>query len=79
MAHQFVLDCSNGCENIFIKESQNKKINDLNVYVMALEMNASDCKKLQNISAFLKGEEFYDLQTSHVKKAKLFIGMPIKL
>ncbi len=46
---------------------------------MALEMNASDCKKLQNISAFLKGEEFYDLQTGHVKKTQLFIGLTMKL
>ena len=46
---------------------------------MASKMNASECKKLQNISAFLKGEAFYDLQAGHVKKAKLFIGLPMKL
>jgi len=49
IAHQFAFECSNGCENIFNKEGQNRKINDSNVYVMSSEMTASDYKKLQNI------------------------------
>ena len=38
---------------------------------MTSEVSAADYKKLQNISAFLKGEEFYHIVTDYPKKAKL--------
>jgi hypothetical protein len=38
---------------------------------MTSEVNAADYKKLQNISAFLKGEEFYHLVADFPKKNKL--------
>ncbi len=46
---------------------------------MASKMNPSDYKKLQNISAFLKGQEFYDLQACHSKNTKIVLGLPMKL
>ena len=62
IAHRFAFECSNGCENIFTKQGQNKKVNNSNVYVMASKLKASNYLRLKNISAFLKGNEFYDLQ-----------------
>jgi hypothetical protein len=57
-AHQFAFQCSNWCENIFTKDGRRKFIMDSNVYVMSSEVTAADYKKLQNISAFLKGKNF---------------------
>ena len=70
VAHQFAFECSNGCENIFTKDGQSKIVRDSNVYVMTSEVTAADYKKLQNISAFLKGEEFYHLLADFPKKNK---------
>ena len=70
IAHQFAFECSNGCENIFTKQGQNKKVNNSNVYVMASKLTASNYSRLKNISAFLNGNEFYDLQAGHLKKSK---------
>ena len=70
VAHQFAFECSNGCENIFTKDGRSKIIRDSSVYVMTSEVTASDYKKLQNISAFLKGEEFYHLVADFPKKNK---------
>ena len=39
------------------------------MYVMTSEVNASDFKRLRNMSAFLKGENFYEL-ASYPTKAK---------
>lgn len=77
IAHQFAFECSNGCENIFTKDGRNKVIKDSNVYVMTSEVNATDYKKLQNISSFLKGEEFYHLVADYPKKPNLFSGLPV--
>ena len=38
---------------------------------MTSEVTAADYKKLQNISAFLKGEEFHHLVADYPKKNKL--------
>jgi hypothetical protein len=70
IAHQYAFECSNGCENIFTKDGRNKTIRDSNVYVMNSEVNASDFKRLWNISAFLKGENFYEL-ANYPTKAKI--------
>jgi hypothetical protein len=70
IAHQYAFECSNGCENIFTKDGRNKTIRDSNVYVMNSEVNASDFKRLWNISRFLKGENFYEL-ASYPTKAKI--------
>jgi hypothetical protein len=56
IAHHFTFESSNGCENIFTKEGRKQIIKDSNLHVMTSEVNATDYKKLQNISAFLKGE-----------------------
>jgi hypothetical protein len=77
VAHQFAFECSNGCENIFTKDGRSKIIRDSSVYVMTSEVTASDYKKLQNISAFLKGEEFYHLVADFPKK-NLFNGSLLK-
>lgn len=71
VAHQFAFECSNGCENIFTKNGRSKIIRDSSVYVMTSEVTAKDYRKLQNISAFLKGEEFYHLVADFPKKNKL--------
>jgi hypothetical protein len=68
VAHQLAFECSNGCENIFTKDGQSKIIRDSNVYVMTSEVTAADYKKLQNDSAFLKGEEFYHLVADFPKE-----------
>ena len=70
VAHQFAFECSNGCENIFTKNGRSKIIRDSSVYVMTSEVTAADYKKLQNISAFLKGEEFYHLVADFPKSNK---------
>ncbi len=46
---------------------------------MASKLNDSNYLRLKNISAFLKGNEFYALQAGHSKKPKLSIGLPMKL
>ena len=71
IVHPFAFECSNGCENIFDKEGRNKITKDSNVYVMTSEVNATDYKKLQSISKFLKGEEFYHL-VADFPKSQLF-------
>ena len=68
VAHQFAFECSNGCENIFTKNGRSKIIRDSRVYVMTSDVTAADYRKLQNISAFLKGEEFYHLVADFPKK-----------
>jgi hypothetical protein len=71
VAHQFAFECSNGCENIFTKDGRSKTIRDSSVYVMTSEVTASDYKKLQNISTFLKGGEFYHLVADFPKKKRV--------
>ncbi len=71
VAHQFAFECSNGCENIFTKDGRSKIIRDSSVYVMTSEVTAANYKRLQDISAFLKGEEFYHLVADFPKKNKL--------
>jgi len=56
VSHQFAFECSNRYKHIFTKNGKNKIIKDLNVCIMTSEVNATDYKKLQNISAYLKGE-----------------------
>jgi hypothetical protein len=74
VAHQFAFECSNECENIFTKDGQSKIIRDSNVYVMTSEVTADDYKKLQNNSAFLKGEEFYHLVADFPKEQTCSMG-----
>jgi hypothetical protein len=68
VAHQFAFECSNGCENIFTKDGQSKIIRGSNVYVMTSEVSATDYNKLQNVSTFLKGEEFCHLVADFPRK-----------
>lgn len=70
IARQFAVECSNGCENIFTKEGRKRKVKDSNVYVMTSVVTTSHYKKLQEISKFLKGEEFYDIVGDRSKAAK---------
>jgi hypothetical protein len=58
VAHQFAFECSNGYANMFTKDGQSKIIRDSKIYVMTSAVSATDYKKLQNISAFLKGKNF---------------------
>jgi len=51
-----------------------KIIRDSNVYVMTSEVSATDYKKLQNISAFLKGKNFIIL-LQIIQKTYLFNGL----
>ena len=44
---------------------------------MTSEVTAADYRKLQNISAFLKGEEFYHLVADFPKK-NVFNGLLVK-
>jgi hypothetical protein len=70
VAHQFTIKCSNGCEYIFTKDGQSKIIRDSSDYVMTSEVTSADYKKLQNISAFLKGEELNHLVADFPKRNK---------
>jgi hypothetical protein len=45
---------------------------------MTSDVTAADYRKLQNISAFLKGEEFYHLVADFPKKINLFNGLLVK-
>jgi len=42
VAHQFAFACSNGCENVFTKDSRSKIIRDSYVYVMNSNVSAAD-------------------------------------
>ncbi len=70
IARQFAFECSNGCENIFTKEGQKRIVKDSNIYVMTSLVSSTHYKKLQEISKFLKGEEFYDIVGDCSKTAK---------
>ena len=70
IARQFAFECSNGCENIFTKEGRKRIVKDSNIYVMTSLVSSSHYKNLQEISKFLKGEEFYDIVGDRSKKAK---------
>ena len=70
IARQFAFECSNGCENIFTKEGRKRIVKDSNIYVMTSLVSSSHYKKLQEISKFLKGEEFYDIVGDRSKTAK---------
>ena len=70
IARQFAFECSNGCENIFTKEGRKRIVKDSNIYAITSSVPSSHYKKLQEISKFLKGGEFYDIVGDHSKTAK---------
>ncbi len=41
---------------------------------MASKLNASNYSRLKNVSAFLKGNEFYDIQAGHSKKTVYWVA-----
>jgi hypothetical protein len=64
---------------IYSPRKANRRKSITPMYVLASKSNASDYRRLKNVSAFLKGNDFYDLQAGPSKRPKLSIGLPMKL